>query len=73
MDGEFQPVSEQFMQGNIWSYEAKQIWRWIPFTELYLENGVHTLSIASQRPGMRIDRIFLTQTDELPPTDQNWG
>lgn len=73
VDGEFQPASEQFMQGNIWSYEAKQIWRWIPFTELYLENGVRTLSIALQRPGMRIDRIFLTQTDELPPTDQNWG
>lgn len=72
IDGDYQPVSEQFMNGNIWTYEAKQIWRWIPFTEIEFSKGIHLFSIASLHSGMRLDRIFITKTDKLPPNDTEW-
>lgn len=58
--------------GILWRYEAEQIWRWVPVTKLIMEKGQHLLQIYALSSGMRYDRIYLTQGEELPPEDLIW-
>ncbi len=60
------------LQGNFFTYSMKQRWHWRAVTKIYLKEGEHTLSILGEKSGLRLDRIFLTQTEELPPLDRDW-
>ncbi len=72
VDGKPQPLSEQYNRGELWCYEAKQIWRWTPICDMELPEGEHIFSIYAVTSEVRIDRVYLTQGDELPPDALEW-
>ena len=41
-------------------------------TEMTLTKGEHLFSIYARASQLRIDRIYITKTDELPPVDEFW-
>lgn len=72
VDDYIQPLEEQYMKGSVFAYCAEQVWRWTPITELDITEGEHTLSIYAAASDFRIDRIYLTTSEELPPDDFAW-
>jgi len=72
LDGEIQDPSEQFSGGEMCSYGTRQLWLWALVTELELDAGDHTLSLLARKSGLRVDRVYLTTGDELPPVDAEW-
>ena len=67
------PAALLYGEGNLWRYEAEQVWRWIPLTETELTKGIHTLSLKVYASRIRIDRIVLSKNGELPLVDEMWG
>ena len=61
-----------YNQGRIWRYEAEQIWRWIPLADMELNGGKNLLTLAVMAGGVRIDRLYLTKKDDMPPVDLDW-
>ncbi|MCC8168162.1 MAG: hypothetical protein LIO37_02330 [Clostridiales bacterium] len=72
IDGHPQPLSEQYNRGELWCYEAKQIWRWTPICDMGITEGDHIFSVYAVTSEVRIDRIYLTLGDELPPDALEW-
>lgn len=72
LDGTPQPVSEQFCDGDLFSFGTQQIWLWAELSDLKIGAGTHTLSILARKAGLRIDRLYLTLGDERPPADVEW-
>lgn len=60
------PAALLYGEGNLWRYEAEQVWRWIPLTETKLTRGTHTISLKVFASRIRIDCIVLTKNGELP-------
>ena len=52
---------------------TQQIWLWTLLSDVELEAGRHVLSVLARKSGLRIDRIYLTIGDQLPPVDANWA
>ncbi len=72
LDGQVQDLNNQFGRGNFFTYSMKQRWNWRELSDLYIPEGTHTLSILARKAGLRIDRIYLTKTDNYPPTDKDF-
>lgn len=72
LDGEVQPLSEQFNRGNLHTYNTEQVYYWCLMSDMLLSKGEHVFSILARKSELRIDRIFLSQSDELPPDDVMW-
>ncbi|WP_344065995.1 glycosyl hydrolase 115 family protein [Microbacterium pumilum] len=72
LDGVPQLVEEQFSGGSLCTYGARQAWIWAHLSDLEIDEGPHTFSIHARKSGLRIDRVYLTLGDELPPVDANW-
>jgi len=41
-------------------------------TDIRLSAGEHTFTILPVKTGFRVDRIYLTMGEELPPGDREW-
>ncbi|MBL0885952.1 glycosyl hydrolase 115 family protein [Myceligenerans indicum] len=72
VDGTVQPAVRQYSGGNLYSFGTQQIWFWTLLSDVDLPTGRHVLSVLARRSGLRIDRIYLTTGDELPPADAAW-
>jgi hypothetical protein len=72
LDGEVQPLSGQFNGGNLHTYNTEQVYYWCLMSDMVLASGVHTFSVLARKSELRVDRIFLSQSDELPPDDVMW-
>ena len=72
VDGKEIPGGTLYRRGNLWRYEAEQIWRWTPVSNLRLEKGEHILSLAVLSSRLRIDRLYLAAGDKKPPLDTDW-
>jgi len=72
-DGKLLPRESLYGKGNLWRYEAEQIYRWVPVTCVALEAGEHILQIYALASGMRYDRFYLTTGEEQPPMDTDWS
>lgn len=72
LDGTIRPISEQFGKGKLHTYNTSQAYYWCHMTDIYLAEGEHVLSILARKSELRIDRIFLTKEDKLPPIDAEW-
>lgn len=72
VDGGFVPQEELYGNGGLWRYEAEQIYRWVPAARLCLKEGEHVLQLCALASGMRYDRFYLAQGEELPPMDMEW-
>ena len=59
-------------RGGMATYGSRQIWVWAQVCDLDVTAGRHTLSVLAQKSGLRIDRLYLTLGDELPPVDADW-
>lgn len=73
LDGELLPREELYGKGNLWRYEAEQIYRWVPTACAELSAGEHVLQVCALASGMRYERFYLTAGDEYPPMDTEWG
>ncbi|HJC22489.1 MAG TPA: glycosyl hydrolase 115 family protein [Candidatus Eisenbergiella merdavium] len=58
--------------GGFFSYSMKQRWHWRAVSRARLEEGIHTLSLYGTKPGLQIDRIYLTASEDWPPVDTGW-
>lgn len=72
LDGTVQPASEQFSGGAMCTYGTRQVWLWALVSDLKIPSGRHTISVLARKSGLRIDRLYLTTGEELPPTDAAW-
>lgn len=73
LDGVVGELKEQAGRGNLNSYNTSYIYYWCHMKEIHMEVGEHTLSIYARKSQLRIDRIYLSKTEELPPADALWG
>ncbi|WP_164863441.1 glycosyl hydrolase 115 family protein [Agromyces sp. LHK192] len=73
LDGAVQPLEAQFSGGDLCSYGTRQIWLWTHVSDLEITAGSHVLSIYARKSGLRVDRVYLTLGDELPPIDADWA
>jgi len=79
LDGKVLPETSLYCRGCLWRYEAEQIYRYVPLTELELQEGEHLLTLYGRASGLRYDRICLVRREEgaseeeLPPMDSGWG
>lgn len=67
-----QPTSEQYCRGGLCAYGLRQRWVWAHLSDVNLTPGEHTFSIIARKAGLRVDRVYLTLGDELPPVDAVW-
>lgn len=72
IDSELIPEDRLYRRGELWRYEAEQIYRWVPAARVELEAGEHVLHICALASGMRYDRFYLTRGEEQPPQDADW-
>ncbi|MDR1265176.1 MAG: glycosyl hydrolase 115 family protein [Propionibacteriaceae bacterium] len=72
VDGHHQPPTAQFCGGNLFRFPLAQIWLWVAVSDLDLEPGLHRLSLIARSGGLRVDRLYLTTGQELPPADAAW-
>ncbi len=72
LDGELRPIKEQFGKGKLHTYNTSQAYYWCHMTDMDLSEGEHVLSILARKSELRIDRIYLTKEDKLPPIDAEW-
>ncbi|MGX7131614.1 glycosyl hydrolase 115 family protein [Enterococcus songbeiensis] len=71
-NGTIQPVTEQYSRKGLFSFLNLQIWHWNLISKLELKKGENLFSIYGRTAGVKIDRVYLTKTDELPPLDAEW-
>lgn len=57
---------------QLFGWDVSQRWHWTVLGEIELTAGAHILSVLAHEAGLRIDRIYLSTGDELPPTDKDW-
>lgn len=72
LDGAVQPLTEQFGGGVLHTYNTAQVYYWCHISDLEISSGEHVLSILACESQLRVDRIYLTAGDELPPADAQW-
>ena len=72
VDGAARPLEEQPRRGNHHTYNTAYVYYWCYMSELELTAGEHILSILARKSQLRVDRIYLTLGDELPPVDADW-
>ena len=72
LDGNIQPVEKQFSHGGQFTYGTSHIYYWNLLSDIELTKEEHVLSIIPIKTGFRVDRIYLTRGDELPPDDGGW-
>lgn len=72
IDGELLPSEKLYRNGSLYRYEGEQIWRWVPFADIWVKKGEHLLQVYSLASGLRIDRIYLSKNSQLPPRDIDW-
>lgn len=72
LDGNVQPLEEQFSNGHLFTYSTAQVYFWSHISDLDITEGIHTLSVLAAKSGLRIDRLYLTQGEERPEMDAGW-
>ena len=72
LDGSVQSQEEQFSGGGQFTYGTSHIYYWNLISDIRLAAGEHIFSILPVKTGFRVDRIYLTMGDELPPGDAEW-
>ncbi|MDF2939252.1 MAG: hypothetical protein K0Q90_4625, partial [Paenibacillaceae bacterium] len=72
LDGAARPLEEQPRKGNHHTYNTAYVYYWCFLSKLELSAGEHVLSILARKSQLRVDRIYLTLGDELPPADAEW-
>ncbi|WP_151734206.1 glycosyl hydrolase 115 family protein [Paenibacillus tengchongensis] len=72
LDGKVLPLTEQFNQGKLYTYNTSYVYFWSCFCSLEITEGEHVLSVIARKSELRVDRIYLTQGYELPPVDCEW-
>lgn len=53
-------------------YCGERIYRWVPMWKRRLSKGEHRITVNTLASRNRFDRIYITNKDELPPTDEYW-
>lgn len=72
VDGVIQPLQEQFSKGGQFTYRTSHIYYWNLISDIQLTSQEHVFSILPLKSGFRVDRIYLTTGEELPPNDYEW-
>lgn len=72
LDGNVQSPELQYSGGSLYSFGTQQIWNWNLVSQLKITPGRHVFSVIARKAGLRIDRLYLTTGEELPPVDAAW-
>lgn len=69
LDEKAVPEKELYGGAPIWRYSMEQVWEWIPVWKQELTQGEHLISIHALSSHLRIEKIYMTTGDELPPAE----
>lgn len=69
VDGKVYEEKELYRGKMIWSYSSENVWKWIPALELELAPGEHTLEVYALSSRLRLEQLYITAGDELPPAN----
>ncbi|MCD8075778.1 MAG: glycosyl hydrolase 115 family protein [Lachnospiraceae bacterium] len=72
IDGKVIPQEKMYGNGRLFNYGTKQNWVWMLLAEAELDPGEHMLTVYAVASGIRVDRIFLTREERVPPIDVEW-
>lgn len=72
LDGVTQPLAEQFSRGELYGFGTQAVWHWTHLSDLHIPAGEHTLSLHARKAGFRVDRIWLSLSDDDPPDDAHF-
>ena len=57
---------------RIGRYCGERVYRWINLWQQELSEGMHEVAVYTKASGNRLDRVYMTTGEELPPTDAQW-
>lgn len=72
IDGKVVPQEKMYGSGRLFNYGTKQNWVWMLLAEAELAPGEHMFTVYAVASGIRVDRIFLTRGESIPPIDAEW-
>ncbi|MFC5469127.1 glycosyl hydrolase 115 family protein [Cohnella suwonensis] len=72
VDGVATPLSKLLGKGDLNTYNTAQAYYWCLISDMELTTGEHVFSILARKSQLRVDRIYLTVGNELPPMDAQW-
>ncbi|MCD7834327.1 MAG: glycosyl hydrolase 115 family protein [Lachnospiraceae bacterium] len=72
IDGKVLPQEKMYGSGRLFNYGTKQNWVWMLLADAELAPGEHMLTVYAVASGIRVDRIFLTREESIPPIDVEW-
>ncbi|MDF2871668.1 MAG: hypothetical protein K0R05_3243 [Anaerocolumna sp.] len=72
LDGKVQPVTEQYSKGKLHTYNTSQVYYWCSISDLEFTKGEHIFGVLARKSELRIDRIYISSGQELPPVDAEW-
>ena len=75
INGRIIPAAEQYSKNGFFNYRYLNlhVWHWNLFAKVSLKRGRNFLSVFGRSALVKIDRIYLSLTAELPPLDAEWG
>lgn len=73
IDGNEIPQNAMSNNGFLFNYGTQQNWVWMLVTEADISEGKHIFSIYARASQFRVDRIYMSKTDEYPPIDVEWN
>ncbi len=72
IDGTEIPQEEMFGHGRLFNYGTKQNWIWMIVAVADIRQGRHVFSLRAKASEFKIDRVYLTKTEEWPPVDADF-
>ena len=67
MDGKLYEEKELYQGKSVWSYSSENVWKWVPAITLELAPGEHVLEVYALSSRLRMEQIYITSGEELPP------
>ncbi len=67
VDGGWFPPEELNGGKRIWRFCAENVWRWVPLVRTDISRGQHQITLYAFASGLRVEALYLTKGDELPP------
>lgn len=72
LDGKVRSLEEQLGKGKLHTYNTAWVYYWCLLSDMEISKGEHLFSILARKSQLRVDRIYLTKGEELPPMDAEW-
>ncbi|MBP5185265.1 MAG: glycosyl hydrolase 115 family protein [Lachnospiraceae bacterium] len=73
IDGREIPQEEMIAKGRLFNYGTKQNWLWMIVAVADIPAGERLFTIRAKASEFKVDRVYLSKTEEWPPVDALWS